>query len=199
MSETTRTFIAVSVPAALELRLTRLQERLAGEVPEGRWQTPLPFHITLAFLGDVPHSELYGVCQAVSDASRLSSRFDLTLEGIGAFPGADRPRTVWVGVGGPGLEPLKGLQAAVTSAVARLNYPPEGRPYHPHVTLGRFDHGRRPTRDFAHVVSHFRTWHAGPFPVSEAVIFGSTLTREGPIYAPLGRGPFGRQKPDASP
>ncbi len=198
MSETTRTFIAVVVPATLETRLTRLQSQLAGEVPEGRWELALPFHVTLAFLGDVPHTDLNAVCLAVAEAAKDFSRFELTLESLGAFPGPARPRTVWTSLGGPGLEPLKALQVAVTAAVARLDYRPEARPFQPHVTLGRFGHGRRPTRDITPVLSHYRTWHAGPFTVSEAVTLSSTQTREGSVYATLGRAPFRSRKDDLS-
>ena len=56
MPDTTRTFVAVAVPPSLTPRLERLQTELAGEVPEARWAATPPFHVTLAFLGDVPHA-----------------------------------------------------------------------------------------------------------------------------------------------
>ena len=199
MPDTTRTFIAVAVPEALERKLTRLQAQLAGDAPEARWEVSMPFHITLAFLGDVDHVALNAVCLAVSAAAANFERFELKLEGIGAFPDAARPRTVWAGLGGPGLGTLNDLQTAVVAAAARLDYRPESRPFHAHVTLGRFGPGRRPDRDLTHVVSHYRTWHAGPFAVTGAVTFGSTSTREGPVYAPLGRAPLRGRKHDPSP
>lgn len=199
MSDTTRTFIAVAVPEPLTLKLTRLQSQLAGVAPEARWEVAHPFHITLAFLGDVGHGELNDVCLAVAEASGGFGRFALALEGVGVFPAPDRPRTVWAGVGGAGLDDLKALQTSVTATAARFGYRPEARPFHAHVTLGRFGPGRGPKRDLTPVVSHYRTWHAGPFDVAEAVIFGSTLTREGPVYTPLGRGPFRGRKRGTSP
>ncbi len=199
MPDTTRTFIAVAVPATLELKLTRLQAQLSGEAPDARWEVAMPFHVTLAFLGDVDHVALNDVCLAVAEASAPCERFDLKLEGLGAFPDPARPRVVWAGVGGAGVEALKALQADVTAAVARLDYRPEARPFHAHVTLGRFPPGRRPARDLTNVVSHYRTWHAGPFEVAEAVTFGSSPSREGPVYAPLGRAPLRGRKASTSP
>lgn len=199
MPDTTRTFLAVAVPATLERKLTRLQAQLSGEAPGVRWEVAMPFHITLAFLGEVGHGDLNAVCLAAAEASAPFERFALNLEGIGAFPDPARPRVVWAGLGADGVEPLRALQAAVTSAIARLDYRPESRPFHPHVTLGRFGPGRHPARDFTNLVSHYRTWHAGPFDVAEVVVFGSTLTRDGPVYAPLGRAPLKGRKPTASP
>ncbi len=55
MPECTRTFIAIAVPDAVERELARLQDALAPEVPGCRWTSALPFHVTLAFLGDVTY------------------------------------------------------------------------------------------------------------------------------------------------
>ena len=63
MPECTRVFIAIAIPEPLERELARLQAELAPAVPACRWTSALPFHMTLAFLGDVPNSELSAICQ----------------------------------------------------------------------------------------------------------------------------------------
>ncbi len=199
MSETTRTFIAVAVPETLERKLTRLQAQLSGEATDLRWESAMPFHITLAFLGEVGHGDLNAVCKAVVEAVEPLPRFELTLEGLGAFPDSVRPRVLWTGPGKLGLESLQTLQSQVTEALDCLGYRPESRPFLPHVTLGRGKPGKNLVRDLTKLINHYKTWHAGPFPVTEVVTFGSSLTREGPIYAPLGRAPLRGRKPGASP
>jgi 2'-5' RNA ligase len=107
---------------------------------------------------------------------------------------------VWTAVAGAGVETLRALQKALAAASARLNYPADGKDYHPHVTLGRFSspRGRRagpPSspdagRTLARLIGHYRTWRAGPFRVSEAVVFASSLGRDGPVYAPLATAPL---------
>jgi 2'-5' RNA ligase len=134
----------------------------------------------------------------VAEAAEAFERFELTLEGLGAFPNAERARTVWAGVGGTGLETLNALQGAVSRASARFQARHDPRPFHAHVTLGRSRPGRHPARDLTSVISHYRTWHAGPFSVNEAITFGSTTTREGPVYSPLGRAPLRGRKPGGS-
>ncbi len=202
MSDTTRTFIAIAVPETLTLKLTRLQQQLAGELTGVRWSTAPPFHVTLAFLGDVAHSELVGVCRAVMDAVAPFSPFSLKIDGIGAFPDPTRPRVIWTGISGPGVETLVELQAAVATAVARVNYATDSKAFHPHVTLGRVEsprgRGRQkmevPTPDMSRLVNHYKTWHAGPFPVNQVVLYSSTLGRDGPIYAPLGHASLASKK-----
>jgi RNA 2',3'-cyclic 3'-phosphodiesterase len=202
MSSTTRTFIALALPDTLTLRVSRLQNQLAGAVEGVRWEVAAPYHVTLAFLGDVAHSDLVTVCRVVQEEARNFAPMSLQLEGIGAFPDAARARVVWSGLSGPDLENLLVLQAAITRSVALAHYPTDQKPFHPHVTLGRAGQGQgrgrdrnaNPPPDLSRLVNHYKTWHAGPFTVNEVVIFGSSLTREGPVYAPLGRAPFASAK-----
>ncbi len=194
MARTTRTFIAVAVPDTLGQKLTRLQTLLAPELPGARWSETLPFHLTLAFLGDVADTDLNDVCLATTSAASALSPFELRLEGLGAFPDPARPRVVWVGATGPGVAPLEALQQKVAGAVRTAGYPPDDDRFHPHVTLGRLKPGRGASPDFTPQVKHYRTWSAGSLTVAEAVVFASTLTPEGPHYAALGRGPLQARK-----
>jgi 2'-5' RNA ligase len=192
--QTTRTFVAVVVPEALGSKLTRLQSLLAPGVTDVRWYTASPFHITLAFLGDVDNPELNDVCRAVAEASRESPPFDLRIEGLGVFPNPEKARTLWAGLTGPGLAPLVDLQRGVAAACAGAGYPHDDQHFRPHITLGRITRGRRPPPDLAPLLAHYRAWSAGSFPVTEVVTFASTLTREGPEYAPLARAPLNGRK-----
>jgi 2'-5' RNA ligase len=189
MPQKTRTFVALSVAEAQGEKLAHLQELLVPEIP-GLRLTPRPFHLTLAFLGDVEDTELNAVCRAVADAAVEFSPFELRLEALGVFPNPTRPRTLWVGLTGPGLEPLAALQKAVARAVARAGYPPDDNRFHPHVTLGRLKPGRGPGPDVNPLLKHYQGWSAGSFRVAEAVTFASTLTPDGPLYAPLGTAPL---------
>jgi len=206
MPSTTRTFLAVAVPEALAPRLARLRSRLATAAPGARWAVTPPDHITLAFLGEVDVTDLNALCRAAAGAASAFPRFDLRLRGLGAFPGIERPRVVWAGVNGPGLETLRALQAALARGAADLGYPAEVASFHPHVTLGRFPPARRRKTangkgaaggpdpdpadqggDLAAAIKHHQTWHAGPFAVTEVVAYASPSPGQSGPYAPLGR------------
>jgi len=192
MAQTTRTFIAIPLPDTIGDRLTRLQGRLAPQAPSVRWNATPPFHVTLAFLGDVPYVDLNAICGAVTAAARTVRRFELTVTGLGAFPNLSRPRVLWAGLEGPGLEPLSRLQRAVIAALDEVGCVPDDDRFSPHVTLGRIKPGRGSAQpdNLAAVVARHQTWSAGAFTVGEVVAFSSTVTPEGPAYAPLARAPL---------
>src|SRR4051812_38775134 len=119
MPQTTRTFVAIPVPGDKARKLERLQQLLAAELPGVRWVDPGHFHLTLAFLGDVDVADLDKVCRAAGEAAATFAPIDLVIEGPGAFPNPSRPRTLWVGLTGPGLGDLGRLQEAVAGAVRR--------------------------------------------------------------------------------
>jgi 2'-5' RNA ligase len=194
MPATTRTFIAVEVPKEGRERIGRLIGKLAPEVAGAKWVATENLHLTLAFLGDVRDADLGAVCRAVAGAARPFEPLELTLEGLGCFGSPIRPRTLWAGIQGPGLDGLKELQKAVAGAVTKADYRPDDR-FAAHVTLARFNPGRGPAPNLTELLEKNREWSAGAWRVAEVVTFASTLTPEGPVYAPLARAKLTGQKP----
>jgi 2'-5' RNA ligase len=201
MAKTTRTFIALAIPSALGEKLTRLQSLLAPKVAAARWSSSPPFHLTLAFLGDVPDNDLNTVCKAVAEASVPFSPFELRLETVGAFPSPARPRVLWAGLTAADGSPLYELQKAIVKGVTDAGYRPDDQRFTPHVTLGRIRADRRgqDPLDLTSILQPHLTWSAGAFRVSEVITFASTLTPEGPAYAQLARTPLAGKKTATSP
>ena len=185
-----RTFIALPIPEIQRTRLGRLQGLLAPDLPGARWVTPDQFHLTLAFLGEIPDLDLAPVCRGITAAASQFSRLTLNLQSLGAFPDAERARTVWVGLGGPGLDGLLALQAAIAAAVAATGYPAEGDRFIPHITLGRLKVTKDGGGDVLKQVAHFRTWSAGNFEATQVVTYASTLAPEGQAYMTLATCPL---------
>lgn len=187
MRETTRTFIAIPIPEPIGLKLGRKQAELTPEVPGCRWTASSPFHLTLAFLGDIRNRDLNELCRAVAAATGPFERFELRLEGLGAFPSPQKPRVVWAGVTAPDLNPLLDLRKAIVQAATQAGYRPDDPRFHPHITLGRIKSDRGPSYDLTRLVDREQTWSAGTFTAVEVVTYASTLDPKGPSYAPLGR------------
>ena len=199
MPSTSRTFVALPIPEIQRVRLGRLQGLIAPDLPGAKWVTPELFHITLAFLGDVPDVDLAGLCRSVAEATAGLTRFTLNLQSLGAFGEPTRPRTAWVGVAGPGLDALLELREAVARAAAEAGYPPDTDRFDPHLTLGRLKLRRGEEVDMPRLIAHFRTWSAGNFEVSSIVTLASTLAPEGPTYMTLATAPIKapKRRPDA--
>lgn len=136
-----RLFAAVPLPAALRDEAGRWVAALAADPTTGRrvrWSRPEGLHLTLHFFGEVPDAERGRVSAALAAAvAAAPGAFDLSFEGLGAFPSPARARVVWVGAAGEGVARLVRLQAAVAAEVARAGFPVESRPFHAHLTLGR--------------------------------------------------------------
>lgn len=194
MPSSARTFVALSIPVLQRTRLGRLQSLIAPELPGARWDDPKMFHLTLAFLGEVPDLDLAPVCRAVNQAVEGFEPFTINLQSLGAFPDAESPRVVWVGVTGPDLDTLLTLQAAIAQAVDGVGYPTDDR-FHAHVTIGRLKLGKKAEPvDLVKQVPHFKTWSAGNFEVLEVGTYASTITPEGPAYMSLAAAPLRKRK-----
>jgi 2'-5' RNA ligase len=200
MPQTTRTFVAIEVPESSGQKLVRLQKELGPLIPHCRWTAAQPFHVTLAFLGDVKDRDLNDVCKAVEAGAVLGTEsgafdaFEVKLHGLGAFPSPAKARVVWAGMTSPNMKPLLDLQQSIVRALARAGYRPDDERFHPHVTLGRIKSDRSRPSDLTAVIERFRGWAGGSFVVREVITFASTLGPLGPAYAPLGRAFVGPKK-----
>jgi len=136
--EIIRAFIAIPLPQSLLDKLTALQRRLEKQIsPRSvRWVRPEGIHLTLKFLGDTPVDKLPDIKAALAAVARHAPACTFTVEGLGCFPNPHRPRVVWVGVQEP-TGRMAALQDGIEEVVAPFGYPPEGRGFTPHLTLGR--------------------------------------------------------------
>lgn len=97
-----------------------------------RWIERDSFHITLRFVGDVPENVADDID---TELARIPfTPLTLTLEGVGAFGGAE-PHAIYAGVKAD--EALAILQGRHESAMRRVGLKPEPRSFTPHVTLAR--------------------------------------------------------------
>jgi 2'-5' RNA ligase len=199
MSENTRTFVAIAVPSPQADKLAQLQVELATEVAGCRWVAAMPFHVTMAFLGDVRNRDLNDVCRAVVQGAGTFEPLEVGLQGIGGFPDARKPSVIWAGLTAPDLKPLLDLRAAVARALAQEGYRPDEHRFHPHVTLGRLKPTSRSSSDLTQLFERYRGWSGGTFRVRELITFASTPTSSGPSYAPLGRAALKGEKNDLPP
>lgn len=183
----TRTFIAVEIGDDIRKNAAALQQRLARTGAAVKWVEPKNLHVSLLFLGEVDDRELVGVCRAVKEAAATEPPFALRVSGVGAFPTPRRPKVVWAGIT-DGADPLVRLYTVLEEKLLALGcYRKEERAYTPHLTLGRVK-GEADGQKLAPELPKLLAWDGGHTAVSEVIVFGSELRREGPEYTVLGRG-----------
>lgn len=192
MDPTTRTFLAVSLPDATRTELGRVRDELRGDLSGLRWVAPELFHLTLAFLGDLPTEDLDRLSTSVAEAVEPVTVFALEVIGLGAFPKPEKARVLWAGVVGEDLSRLDTLRRLVVRATIDAGHPPTDDRFHPHITLGRSRTARESTTDLRAILDRQQSRPFGTLPVRSVELMASTLTPEGPIYRPLHSLPMDR-------
>lgn len=185
----TRTFIGVDIGDAIRASAAALQKELSKGGAGVKWAAPEAMHVTLLFLGEVDDRELHAVCRAVKGVAATEPPFALRVAGVGAFPTPRRPKVVWAGMT-EGAEPLRRLYTALEEQMLELGcYRKEERGYTPHLTLGRVKGDADPAALAAEIPKR-AAWDGGRTTVDEVLVFGSELTRDGPVYTVVGRAPL---------
>ena len=187
-----RTFIAVELAPRVATRAGELIDKLRVAAAQVNWVKTQHMHLTLKFLGDVPDTETPDICRVVADVARQIEPFEITCRGAGAYPTADHPRTLWIGIE-DGAEELCALQAALESALKdELGFPKEARRFQPHLTIGRVKHEPPSARgELAALLAKQANFDADLTVIDEVVVFASYLARSGPSYEALGRAELG--------
>jgi 2'-5' RNA ligase len=187
MMEKIRSFIAIELPLEVKQALSRLQAKLksASGAPV-KWVEPGNIHLTLKFLGDISTEITGRITAALEDAARGTHPFDIGVRGLGAFPGLKNARVVWVGLTGE-LVKLEQLQKRIEAGLEPLGFPPEGRPFTPHLTIGRVrDYARPDNRQaLGEIIAETSFEQEHKIGVNAIQLIKSQLTREGPIYSKI--------------
>jgi RNA 2',3'-cyclic 3'-phosphodiesterase len=127
-----RLFVALHPPPQVLAELCEAVGDLRRQHEELRWVSEESWHITLAFLGEVPEERLPELTERLG---RAAARHPAPVLSIG-HGGRFGDRVLWMRVDGD-RDPLKRLAASVAAAVRRTRIPVEDRPFRPHITLGR--------------------------------------------------------------
>ncbi len=134
-----RLFVAIPVSGEVAEALSRLLDRWRSRSWPVKWARPEALHLTLKFLGQVSPERHSSLVDAVGDAVRGTPALAFSLAELGAFPGMSRARVLWAGLESEAA--LELLVHRIERAAAGLGFPLEGKPYRPHVTLGRVREG----------------------------------------------------------
>lgn len=176
-----RTFVAVPLPQECQSLLAELQGKMRPLGADVRWVAVPSIHLTLKFLGEIDPALVPKLADSLKNSAG-ELPFKLHLHGLGGFPGLRSPRVIWCGIEGD-TDRLIVLQEKVERACADLGFPPENRPFHPHLTLGRVQ-GKRNLQlllDYIKIASDFEQ----VFDVDRYHLYKSVLTPRGAIYTIL--------------
>jgi 2'-5' RNA ligase len=129
-----RLFIAAELPVEVREALAETSASLRDAV-RGRYVGSDLFHVTLAFLGEVPSARIGEIEALLAEATRGHAPFEVTLGPLGSF-GRARRAVLWQGFE-RGRDGLDALAADVRASLAEAGFAFDGKGFLPHVTLMR--------------------------------------------------------------
>lgn len=186
-----RCFIAIAIPETVRKEIREFTEPLRAARSDVRWVSADNLHITLKFLGATDETKIGPMTEAIRKQLCYYHTFYIRIAGTGCFPSERRPKVIWVGLSDH--DSLSQLRRDIDELMTTFGYAPEGRPFSPHVTIGRV----KPPGKIGTVVEGLSAGgqkNFGTFGVSGIRIMKSDLTPSGAVYTILSEIPFGGEE-----
>ena len=192
-----RLFVAVDLSDEAREAIAVLQKLLAGPLSKSKeglkLVEPSRMHLTLLFIGEARDERVPAIVESMNAPAGLPP-FDVTFGGVGVFPPRGAPRVLWVGIA-EGAASLERLQHDIVERVRAVGIAFDDRPFHPHLTLGRWrgDDRKRssaerrstPERLRREVATLDRSDRIASVRVTRATLYQSRLSSSGAAYTAL--------------
>jgi 2'-5' RNA ligase len=185
-----RLFVAIDVDADAREHVAAEQRRvrqLLGDASSITWTAASLIHVTLVFIGNVPDARGQDIVAASAEPIRGVAPFRAAFGGLGVFPAHGAPRVLWLGVS-EGAEHIARVHEVVRQRIERLGIPTENRPFHAHLTLGRWRDARPRDRRSVEDIGGHKPIASSE--VRDAALYQSRLSSSGPAYTVLARSPL---------
>ncbi len=176
-----RVFFAIIFPKATQVRLSRNLKTLQNTIRSDyiRWVHVENMHITLQFIGNLPHEQLNLLTENVQTAIKNILPFQLQFGHLEWFPTLLHPKILSLSVL-PQTD-LAMLSKVIGDIAIALNVPVETRPFRGHLTMGRLIRYRIPYE----ILEKIKVPVIPPIVVNKIHLIESRTEKERQNYYPL--------------
>ncbi|MEA3428688.1 MAG: RNA 2',3'-cyclic phosphodiesterase [Thermodesulfobacteriota bacterium] len=183
MPDIIRSFIGFELPEKIRSFIANIQEDLKSDGFDARWVKPKNIHLTLKFLGNINKDNAQKVGVAILKSAADYAPISLTAKGIGAFPGINRPRVLWIGIRGQ-IDVLVQLQKSLDDKLEGIGFPKENRPFKGHLTLARVKRQINQAK-LINAIKKYGELDQESFIADNIILFKSDLKPTGAVYTKL--------------
>lgn len=138
--KTIRSFLAVNLSLETARAIAEDQKTLKTSCEAAgadvKWVPPQNMHVTIRFLGQVTEPMIAALQDNLEAAAKAIPPFSMDAAGLGAFPDAEKPKVLWVGVSSPDGN-LQRLYEKVSEILEETGFKTGDKPFRSHVTIGR--------------------------------------------------------------
>lgn len=181
-----RIFLAIPLSEESKLQLSQKVKSMQHDLPFQNWVHEEDYHVTLHFLGECTEQQVDEVITLLQNTPTPVSDFTLRIGNWGTFGRENQPRILWTGF--VDLSPsLIQHQRHIIHLLSPIGFPPDNRPYRPHITVARkyqLENFSEGLLDPFRMGSPFIEWN-----VSEYALYESNLGKK-PMYEVITRFPL---------
>jgi 2'-5' RNA ligase len=170
-----RIFIGIPVDKSSQKAINKLLKGVKTPDREVRWVPESNRHLTLAFLGDRPVSEVEDLARQFDKTYQWLKHFQYRLSALARFPD---PRGRIIALTGEPAAPLENVFQITRGLLRRNKFEFDQKKFRPHVTLARI-------RNPKHLKTTFDQAIKIELDMSSITLYQSTLTKSGSIYSVL--------------
>jgi 2'-5' RNA ligase len=183
-----RLFLAINPPVDVRRAIWTATATVREAGPDVSWVAEPRIHLTLKFLGEQPEAAVAPLADAIRAVAQSHAAPLVRIDGVGAFPNFRRPHVVWIGVD---PEPrLELLHHDLEVACEALGYEIDGRPFRPHLTLGRVKVAGNAEQMRALRAAARKVRFSDEFTVESLDMMQSALGPAGPAFTTLATAPL---------
>ena len=173
-----RVFLALELPGPIKEYLSMVTKTMSQRVSGVKWVKAEGIHVTLKFFGEIEEKKVQEIVGALQGINKQHTAMPVQLKEIKAFPDLMRPRVIVVTFQ-EGVDNVKAIFHDIESCLLAVGIQKEKRGFAPHITIGR-------VKDVAPLLKmNIVPLEEKRFLLDNLVLYQSTLTREGALYAPL--------------
>ena len=189
-----RLFLAIDPPDELRHRIAQVTYRMAAEQVSwwgseyANWVPVQNLHITLRFIGEVDSATTKTLANQLREMTPPGAA-SLSMDGLLLLPPRGPVRVVAQAVTGD-QEALGRYRERIDDICDKLGLPSDGRAFKPHLTLARMRRGRTPDRKALMRYQPMLSVPNTEFVATECVLYQSTATPSGQVYAAIERFPL---------